>query len=84
MRLISLRYCFLVPLSVRQSISSFCFKHGRVCLQVFLHVIGALSRHVSQPLLVVTPETINVDQIVVSGFVLGIERSERMKKEGNI
>lgn len=82
-RMISPCCCFLVPLDLRLSICSFCFQHCsvRLRLQLCLLVLSALSRHVSQPLLVVTTETIDLDQVVVSGLVLGFMEGRRDKEE---
>lgn len=74
MRIKSRGCCSLVPLGLCQCICSFCFHHCRVRLrlQLRLLILNALSRHLSQPLLVVTTETIDLDQVVVSGLVLGL------------
>lgn len=79
-RIVSPRCCSLVLLALCQSIVSFFFNDCcvRLRLQLGELILSALSRHVSQPLLVVTTETINMDQVVVSRFVL--EVMERKKK----
>ena len=71
--------CFLVPLRWRQSICSFCFQLCSFCFSVkfCLFVLRIQSRHELQPLLVVTTKTINLDQVVVSGLVLGMREEER-------
>lgn len=78
-RIESPRCCFLVSL---ESICSFCFQRCSVHLrlQPRLLILSALSRHVSQPLLVVTTETIDLDQVVVSGLVLGLMENKVAKR----
>lgn len=86
-RIISPCCCSLVSLGFCQTIFSFCFQPCSVRSHLLLRllVLSALSRHVSQPLLVVTTEPINLDQVVVSGLVLGLiegKKDEGQNKEG--
>lgn len=62
----------MASLALSQSICSFCYHDCRVhlWLHLCLLILSALSRRVSQPLLVEAAKTIDVDQVVVSGLVL--------------
>lgn len=76
MRIMSSFCCSLVLLSLHQSICRLCFQLCRVALSLWfsLFTFSFLCRHGSQPLLVVTAETIDLYQVVVSGLVLESEK----------
>lgn len=69
---ISPRCCPLVLLGLRQPVRGRRLADCRVtlCLLLRLLVLSALSGRVSQPLLVEASEAVDVDQVVVPGFVL--------------
>lgn len=79
---ISPRCCPLVLLALCQRVRSFCLGGCRVrlCLRLSLLILSTLTRRVFQPLLVEASKTTDVDQVVVSGFVLMPMEKGRMKR----